>query len=146
MRLGLTSRHHGGTRRAVLVGDAQQPLPEVHSPVEWFVYGRAAIERVAPHDVPHVVVSITSAADDVARIPRSGACRGIPRLMFADIDVAVPGVTLFSVKHAAEILDFVFGHTPRWGCSRDMLACSRVAGRGSPWDDPPRWCSTKNRR
>jgi hypothetical protein len=36
-----------------------------------FVYSRAAIERIAPHEAPHVVISITSSPDDTARIPAS---------------------------------------------------------------------------
>ncbi len=101
--------------------------PKYTRPVEWFVYSRGAIERVAPHDVPHVVISITSAADDVARIPRSSACRGVLRLSFADIDEADGDLTLFSAEHAVEILEFVFKH--RRSIERVVLHCDAGLSR-----------------
>ncbi|MDI3282146.1 hypothetical protein [Polyangium sp. 15x6] len=42
--------------------------------MEIFVYSRGAVERVAPHDVPHVIISISSSEDDQARIPASPHC------------------------------------------------------------------------
>jgi predicted protein tyrosine phosphatase len=78
---------------------------------ELFVYSRPAIERLPPHDVPYVVISITSAPDDVARIPRSSALRAILRLSFADADVDAPaGLVLFDEAHARSIVEFVRAH------------------------------------
>ncbi len=41
--------------------------------IDLYVYSRAAIEMVQPHEVPHVIISITSAPDDLARlrVPRT---------------------------------------------------------------------------
>src|SRR4051794_4192664 len=79
---------------------------------------RNAVVRVQPRGnrtgartrCPHAVISITSADDDVARIPRSAVCRGILRVAFADIDVEISGLTPFTAEHAVEILEFVFAH------------------------------------
>lgn len=80
-------------------------------PVDLFVYSRPAIERLPAHDVPHVVISITSAPDDVARIPRSPELRAILRLSFADADAdAADGLVLFDDEHAEAIAAFVRTH------------------------------------
>jgi len=84
-------------------------------PVKIFVYSRGAIERVPPHDVPHVMVSITSSDADQARIPPSPHCRALLRLSFADADApttAIPEQALFSRAHARAIWDLVEEHLP----------------------------------
>ncbi len=80
--------------------------------IDVWVYSRAAIERVAPHDVPHIVISITSAPEDVARIPASPMLVGILRLSFADVESAGddPRLVVFSEEHARSIHDFVVAH------------------------------------
>jgi hypothetical protein len=39
-------------------------------------------DRVPPHNVPHVIISITTTSADVAKLPPSSACVGILRLSF----------------------------------------------------------------
>lgn len=87
-----------------------------HLCVEVFVYSRGAIERVPPHDVPHVIVSITSSDTDQARIPPSPHCRAILRLAFADADApteAIPEEALFSRAHARAIWELIETNLPR---------------------------------
>jgi predicted protein tyrosine phosphatase len=81
--------------------------------VEILVYSRAAIERVAPQEVPHIIISITSRADDVPKIPTNPLCLGTLGLTFADADVAVGQTTesqLFTALQAGEIWSFVRKH------------------------------------
>lgn len=77
--------------------------------MQLFVYSRGAIERVPPHEVPHLIISITSSPDDQARLPASPQCRGVLRLVFPDLDAPSPGMPspLFGVEHARAIWDFV---------------------------------------
>ena len=88
--------------------------------MDFFVYSRPAIERVPPHDVPHVVISITTTPNDRARIPRSEHCRGVLRLVFPDADRAVDG-------------------TPRTSCSRGITptkcgtSCCAIEPRSRGW-------------
>ncbi|MBX3206277.1 MAG: dual specificity protein phosphatase family protein [Labilithrix sp.] len=81
--------------------------------MELFVYSRRALEAVQPHEVPHVIVSITSGPEDVARIRSNAHCRGILRLSFPDAEAAsdkFPETALFSPEHARKIWDFVLRH------------------------------------
>jgi predicted protein tyrosine phosphatase len=78
--------------------------------VEIFVYSRAAIETVAPHESPHIVISITSAASDVARVRRSPSCRDVLRLVFADIESPVPDVEMFDRAMADRVWAFFERH------------------------------------
>ncbi len=73
--------------------------------MEVFVYSRAAVERVAPHDVPHLIVSITSASNDVARLPIGPESRGVLRLTFLDVDGDDPDA--FMPQHADLIWQLV---------------------------------------
>jgi len=81
---------------------------------ELFVYSRDALARVAPHEVPHVIVSITSSPDDRARFPVPPTCRGVLRIAFADllpseVDEATRHL-LFTRAHAARIWEFLAEH------------------------------------
>lgn len=81
---------------------------------ELFVYSRDALARVAPHEVPHVVISITSSPDDRARFPVPATCRGVLRVAFADllpseVDDATRHL-LFSRADAERIWRFVLEH------------------------------------
>lgn len=83
--------------------------------MRFFVYSRGAIEGVAPHEVPHVIISITTTPDDQARLPEGETCRGVLRLSFLDADRpsdSQPESMLFSDAHADAIWDFVLGHRP----------------------------------
>ena len=78
-----------------------------------FVYSRQALEAAAPHEVPHIVISITSSPDDVARLRRNAACLGVLRLAFPDVEVASelhPENALFSREHAERLWSFVKEH------------------------------------
>ncbi len=101
-----------------------------------FVYSRDAMNMVTPHEVPHVVISITSSTDDVARIRDNPLCKGILRLAFPDIEVASdrhPESELFSRENAAQIWSFVREHLPT--IERILVHCdagvSRSAAVGS---------------
>jgi len=81
--------------------------------MDLFVYSRRALEAVQPHEVPHVIISITSGPEDVARLRRNDQCQGVLRLWFPDADTAseeFPEAILFSPDHAREIWDFVLRH------------------------------------
>ncbi len=98
--------------------------------MEMFVYSRAAIERVPPHDVPHVIISITSSRSDRARLPPSEHCRGVLRLTFLDADQAVDGHAeedLFSAEQADQIWDFVLGQ--RGAIARVVVHCDAGVSR-----------------
>ena len=78
-----------------------------------FVYSRRALEAVQPHEVPHVIISITSGQQDVARIRSNEHCRGVLRLWFPDAEVESEKFSepdLFSPQHARKIWDFVRAH------------------------------------
>lgn len=84
--------------------------------MEIFVYSRGAIERTQPHEVPHIIVSITSSEADQARLPPSPHCRAVLRLTFADADAksdVIPEESLFSRKHARAIWDLLEEHMPQ---------------------------------
>jgi hypothetical protein len=36
--------------------------------MDLFVYSRHALDAARPHEVPHIIISITSSPDDVARL------------------------------------------------------------------------------
>jgi predicted protein tyrosine phosphatase len=81
--------------------------------VEVYVYSRSAIEATRPHEVPHLIISITSGAGDVARLRTTAACRGILRLVFPDADASselFAEADLFSAEKAAQIWSFVRAH------------------------------------
>ncbi|MEM9070020.1 MAG: hypothetical protein AAGE52_16045 [Myxococcota bacterium] len=98
--------------------------------MKFFVYSRPAIERVPAHDVPHIVISITTTSDDRARIPESKEQRGLLRLSFPDADSVIPGYEerdLFSEIHADAIWEFVLRH--RADISRIALHCDAGMSR-----------------
>ena len=107
--------------------------------MEFFVYSRAAIERIAPHDVPHLIVSITSSIDDVARLPENEHTLGVVRLVFLDVPAHLPAP--MTSDDAAEILDAFVRHRDRIervivhcdaGVSRSpavAIALARIAGQ-----------------
>lgn len=96
-------------RRAFLIELSISAVSRSRTVKEIFVYSRGAIERVPPHDTPHIVISITSAPSDTARIPSSSALRGLLRLSFADADEPSE-LTLFDDQHALEIVTFLRAH------------------------------------
>jgi predicted protein tyrosine phosphatase len=81
--------------------------------MEIYVYSRQALEAAAPHEVPHIVISITSSPGDQARLRNNGARLGVLRLSFPDVEVASelhPEGELFSREHAAQVWRFVEEH------------------------------------
>lgn len=98
--------------------------------MQFYVYSRPAIERLPPHDVPHVIISITTTEADVARIPTSPECRGVLRLVFPDADQADhihSESDLFSASHADAVWDFVLAH--RADIVRVVLHCDAGMSR-----------------
>lgn len=98
--------------------------------MEFFVYSRRALEAVQPHEVPHVIISITSGVEDVARLRTNEHCRGILRLSFPDADVASDRFTdadLFSKHHARQVWDFVLRH--RDAVKRVVVHCDAGISR-----------------
>jgi predicted protein tyrosine phosphatase len=89
--------------------------------MQFFVYSRRAIEALAGHDVPYVVISITTTADDVARVPPSRLCRGVLRIAFADIDRPLSGAVMFDASHARAICAFISEH--RGSIERIIVHC-----------------------
>lgn len=97
-----------------------------------FVYSRSAIEAVAPHEVPHVIISITSSADDVARLRTRETCRGILRIAFPDADAPSERFRedeLFSSAHAAQIWRFVLDQ--RAHIERIVVHCDAGVSRSA---------------
>src|SRR5689334_12514419 len=83
------------------------------SAMELFVYSRRAIEAVAPHEVAHVIISITSGPEDLARLRSNDRCREVLRLWFPDVDVPSAKFAeedLFSGAHARKIWELVMRH------------------------------------
>lgn len=54
--------------------------------MEFFVYSRPAFEAGAPHDVPHVVVSINCPGDEPAKFQANEQTLGRVNLFFWDLD------------------------------------------------------------
>jgi predicted protein tyrosine phosphatase len=97
-----------------------------------FVYSRNALDAASPHEVPHVIISITSSPDDVARLRHSPACRGVLRLSFPDAEMASDGFAegeLFSREHATRVWDFVLQHRPE--IERIVVHCDAGVSRSS---------------
>jgi predicted protein tyrosine phosphatase len=97
--------------------------------MELFVYSRAAIERVPPHDAAHIIISITTTPDDAARLPDAPACVAIHRAAFLDADAIGEGAEgiLFSEAHARALATFVLEHWSR--VDRIVLHCDAGLSR-----------------
>lgn len=93
--------------------------------MDFFVYSRAAIERSAAHDVPHVVISITSSSDDVARVATNEHTLEVVRLVFLDVPAHLP--VAMSVEDATRILDAVARHRAR--LARVVVHCDAGVSR-----------------
>jgi predicted protein tyrosine phosphatase len=81
-----------------------------------FVYSRQAIEAIEPHEVPHIIVSITTPGDPAlpegAKIKTNEHTLKILRLTFHDLDQHFPGIEelesdLFQPSQARQILALV---------------------------------------
>jgi predicted protein tyrosine phosphatase len=100
--------------------------------MEIFVYSRSALDAARPHEVPHVVISITSSPDDVARLRANQACCGVLRLSFPDADAPSERFSegeLFSRAHAVQIWAFVDQH--RSHVERVLVHCDAGISRSS---------------
>ncbi|MEA2746105.1 MAG: hypothetical protein QOI41_248 [Myxococcales bacterium] len=94
------------------------------------MYSRSALDAGRPHEVPHILISITSSADDVARVRNNSACLGILRLSFADAETASDRYAerdLFSREHATKIWSFVLQH--RLDVERIVVHCDAGVSR-----------------
>jgi predicted protein tyrosine phosphatase len=81
--------------------------------MEIFVYSRYGLEAARPHEVPHIILSITSGPDDQARLRQNRECRGVLRLSFPDAEAASEQYAeneLFSAEHAKQVWDFALRH------------------------------------
>ena len=98
--------------------------------MEYFVYSRRAIERIEAHEVPHVILSITSSVEDRARLPIAETTLGVLRLTFPDLlprHRLARGRALFSEEQADRIWAFVTEH--RAACQRIVLHCDAGVSR-----------------
>lgn len=59
--------------------------------MEFFVYSRTMVELIEPHEVPHVVVSISCPGDDTAKIRTNEHTLKVLRLAFWDFDKVPKG-------------------------------------------------------
>jgi predicted protein tyrosine phosphatase len=95
-----------------------------------FVYSRSALDAVRPHEVPHVIISITSSPDDVARLRLNKKCRGVLRLSFPDAEAPsalYAEAILFSREHAMNVWTFVQQHLPE--TQRIIVHCDAGVSR-----------------
>jgi predicted protein tyrosine phosphatase len=100
--------------------------------MEIFVYSRNAFDAARPHEAPHIVISITSSPDDVARVRANMACRGILRLSFPDADAPSERFSeheLFTPEQAAMIWNFVDEHRPH--IERILVHCDAGVSRSA---------------
>jgi predicted protein tyrosine phosphatase len=100
--------------------------------MEIFVYSRSALDAVAPHEVPHVIISITSNPDDVARLRLTNMCRGVLRLSFPDAEAPSPlyaEANLFSRKQASDVWTFTQQHLSE--IQRIIVHCDAGVSRSS---------------
>jgi predicted protein tyrosine phosphatase len=98
--------------------------------MEIFVYSRHALEAARPHEVPHVIISITSSPDDVAYLRANETCRDVLRLSFPDAEAPSDRFReedLFSPAHAAQIWNFVQQHRSR--VERIVVHCDAGVSR-----------------
>jgi predicted protein tyrosine phosphatase len=80
------------------------------APLKFYVFSRAMIEAIAPHEEPHLIISVTSAVTDQARLRAGALRRGVLRLSFLDADAPtaeMPEEQLFSNEQAAKVWSFV---------------------------------------
>ena len=98
--------------------------------MEFYVYSRNALDAARPHEVPHVIISITSSPEDVARLRANEMCRGIMRLSFPDADTPSDQYAedvLFSREHAMKVWTFVLQHLPE--IQRVIVHCDAGVSR-----------------
>jgi predicted protein tyrosine phosphatase len=85
---------------------------EQNSKIDFFVYSRYMVESIEPHhNVPHIIISITSAPDDRAKLPICTYTIGVLRLSFADSD---KGENAMTDAHATELKAFIGGLTEKF--------------------------------
>jgi len=97
-----------------------------------YVYSRNAIRAAQPHEVPHIVISISSSAADEAPLRKNENCRGILRLAFPDADAPTdlfPESVLFSEADAARIWSFVREHQS--AIERILIHCDAGVSRSA---------------
>jgi predicted protein tyrosine phosphatase len=98
--------------------------------MQLIVYSRSMIESLVPHEVPHVIISITSSPEDVARLQTNAMCLGVLRMSFPDADAPSDRFTqeaLFSRAQAAEVWRFVLHY--RSAVDRILVHCDAGMSR-----------------
>ena len=92
--------------------------------MEFFVYSRAMIEAITPHEVGHLIISIRTPGDPKeVRLPTNALTRGVLHLQFHDIDSYPADVeeilfaeephlkkAVFTDEMADQVLDFIDKH------------------------------------
>jgi len=100
--------------------------------VEIYVYSRRGLEAATPHEVPHIIISITSAPTDKATLPTNKETLAVLRLAFPDYDTpseAFPESELFSRTQAMQIWETVLRH--RRNAQRVIVHCEAGISRSS---------------
>lgn len=107
---GLADDYENSINPVLFVADLLALSPMEPLPLKFYVYSRAMIEAIEPHEEPHLMISVTSAPTDQARLRRSPMRRGVLRLSFLDADAPtaeMPEEQLFSQEQAAAVWSFV---------------------------------------
>lgn len=97
---------------------------------DFYVYSRQGLAAARPHEVPHIVISITSSLEDLARLPENASCLGVLRLAFPDAAAASDlhaEDTLFSHEQAIDVWRFVRQHLD--GIERIVVHCDAGMSR-----------------
>ncbi len=97
-----------------------------------FAYSRSALDAVRPHEVPHVIISITSHTADVASLRLNDMCRGVLRLSFVDAEAPSAlhtEASLFSQAQAGELWNFTQQHVAE--IERIIVHCDAGVSRSA---------------
>jgi len=121
------------------------------NPMDIFVYSRPAVERISPHEVPHIFISITTPNDPegLAKLPEVENTLGVLRLSFYDLDMPKGDATeadVFNAEHGDQVVNFVDLHRSKAeriivhcdaGHSRSPAVAAAVAKMFYGQDDTP---------
>lgn len=101
--------------------------------MEFYVYSRHALEAARPHEVPHLIVSISTPGSEPARFKTNDQTLEVLRLWFHDLDALKEGYDdkpedLFSRSQAERIVDMVLAHPQ---AERFVVHCDAGISRSS---------------
>jgi predicted protein tyrosine phosphatase len=101
--------------------DIEYKPREKESTIDTFVYSRYIIEHIEPHySYKHIIISITSAPDDGAKLPECTDTVGVLRLSFGDVD---SGDTAMTDKQAERIASFIMETQKATPFARVLVHC-----------------------